>query len=424
LSKKDKAQTQQGNSAKKGKSPPKPPAKAAADTDAKGTAKGETSGTAKSPPPPHVEHAKHTPPPQPADRSGLGGFLWVVALLAVVVGGGYATWPLWSAHVSAWLPALEGEVDPQVAGTLDRLSEMEKELARIRESGDAIADLESVRGALNKDMEALMERIGALEGQLQAMRKMVAATTPPAAAIDANRSLENLTERLARLEQSNQSIDAVLGRVAGLEAAVAEGAQAAAGAGLEATSSMRQAQTQELVLAAGHLRESLAGPRPFRKALDNFKALGGEARDITDIVADIEAFADSGIPTGETLGKELRAATRDIAAAVPTSGGNLLAQTVRRLKALVRIERTDGSAPSDGGDSESAGGVEAVLGDAVGAIRQGDLEAAIVRIERLQGPAAEAAGPWLERARARRAAQLAMSALHVYAVSLLAPKSE
>ncbi len=97
-------------------------------------------------------------------------------------------------------------------------------------------------------------------------------------------------------------------------------------------------------------------------------------------------------------------------------GEGWVSDVVNRLSSMVSVRRTEF------GEADSS--IDAILARADKALAAGDLTAAVDEVAGLQGNAAEAAAGWLEDARARAAAERAMTLLHAYAVSLMSPSAK
>ncbi|MBL6931557.1 MAG: hypothetical protein ISR45_01315 [Rhodospirillales bacterium] len=386
------------------------------------------------------------------DEGGISGLLWTLLLIAMLGGGGYATLPLWSPYVVDYLPALEmgGGVEPPEDTLVNRLTEIENEIQRVRKSGEGIADLEKERNRLNTSIEGVMGRIDDLEKQIDYVRGMLQATSPPSDAVVTHESLQRLSSRMNKLEQSDETVNAVMERLAMLEQAMADSGSNASSSASQLSQTMAEisqrigslesgvetsaaseskvaARTQQhlraqtLVLAVGHLRENLRTSAPFDQALSALKSLGEEDADIMRGVNELSPYAQTGIPTLDMLRREYISAAEKIAAAAPevTASGEttgILDKAMGRIKSLVSVRKTGSQSPADvvKGPAESA---MAQLGD-------GDLSGAIATLEALYGKEALAAQPWLEKARARLIAETALSRLHVFVVSLLAPATQ
>jgi len=130
-------------------------------------------------------------------------------------------------------------------------------------------------------------------------------------------------------------------------------------------------------------------------------------------VAMLAPYAVTGVPTLTSLRLRFDAVASDVARAAEGPGdGGWMERTIRRLKSLVAVRRTDGGT----GD-----GVDAILARAEADLEGANLMEAVDELEKLTGAPAKAATPWLNDARARLAAEKALTMLHVDAVALLKP---
>ena len=378
---------------------------------------------------------------EPATKGGgFAPFLWTVLALAVLGGTAAATWPLWSPYITARLssPQEDPFQDSRVTGLAGRVAALEETTKDADPAGGTVEDLETERTRSRQELEALMERLQGLEQALRSVKKMVEATAPPADSADADEYLRQLSERLGRLENNDETLDGLRERIARLEqrgGAEGEGVQPAArgeelsatvadisqrvGA-LERTDTMAAGAaigTQATVLAVGQLREALRGTAPFAAELQAVGAVAAEDPEITKAIAALEPYAASGIPTLATLRRDFDRLAGEIArAARALEGDGWLEWAVNRLMSLVTVRRTT--------DSADLNSVDAVVARAETSLKAGDLMAAVEELEGLAGPPGAAAAPWLRGAQARLAAERAMATLHVHAVSLLVPAKE
>jgi hypothetical protein len=417
---------------KAGKADPKPAAKTAKPAAA------ETSPVPEQPEKPLITSN--------AEETGISRSLFSLLLAAILIGGGFATQSLWAPYVVDYLPGLEksnGLQSPE--DTLsDRLGEIEKEVERVRKGGEAIADLERERGQMNQSFEGVMARILELEKQIDYVRGMLQATSPPSDAVETNESLQRLSSRMNKLETSGETVNVVMERLAKLEQAMTESgsnanssaeqlsqtmagiserigtletgiAQSSVGDAAANDRAQKQVQAQTLVLAVGHLRETLRSSAPFAPALDALKALGHGDPDIMRGVDELAPYSKTGIATMDSLRREYISTANAIAAAAlpPAPSEDVLGSALTTIKSLVSV-RKEGSLDSIDASTSPAAKAQARLDE-------GDLAGAVATLSELIGPQADAAAPWLKRARARLMAETALSRLHVFVVSLLAP---
>jgi len=409
--------------------------------------------------PPAMENGPKTAPPTAkplvtsnSEETGISGLLLTLLLVTVVAAGGFATQSLWMPYVIDYLPGLKKTTldEPPQAALVERLGDIEKEVSQVRQSGEAIADLETQRERMNQTFEGVMARIVELEKQIDYVRGMLQATSPPSDAVNTNESLQRLSTRMNTLEASDETVNAVMERLVRLEKAMADsGANtnssaeqlantmeaismrlgslesgAAGSAADEARISARsqqQVRAQTLVLAVGHLRETLRSSAPFVQALGALRALGEGDPDIMRGVGELAPYADIGIVTLDGLRRDFTATADAIAQAAPEPlpadrEQGVLDDVLSTVTSLVSVRKVGApsSAKASQGPVEKAGA----------RLANGDLEGAVALLSTLEGAQVAAAAPWLDKARARLSAETVLSKLHVFVVSLLAPASQ
>ena len=266
---------------------------------------------------------------------------------------------------------------------------LEQESAREATGNDAAV------AALQAALDAISERIGALEAQAaeaaaapQPTPAPAAPETPQAIAEDiaALRSaLSGLATRIGALEQAAPAGDLIAsldGRVGALEAA-------------DPGRASRQAA---LALIVARLGAAAASGRPFEAELAALKAAAPAA----DIAA-FSPYAARGLPSVAALGERLKAldgAVRD--GADSGRGGRWRDRAWRGVGRLVTVHRdglADGTAPEDH------------LARAQYHAARGDLDYAHAEMDRLSGAARGAAASWLAEAGARLALDAAVARL-------------
>ena len=405
-----------------GKEPPKPGPAAAAKEPEKKTGPsvppaGAGARPAGSVPPPgsgaKPGEAKRPPaaPPKKKSKGGcLTGVLWLVAILVLVVVGGYFTWPQWSPYVEAYLPKARTAEDPRLAELENRLAEVERKLAAPRPEIEAIRALQADRQKINeqlaserKEVESLQKAIASLGKMAELMKgaesgeaeKIVAALTP---------RIHGLSQDLARsVEKSEQNASALAQRIDDLETKVQAADEGVSGAAAA-------------TLAVGQLAQALKGSGPFSAELDAVKAFAKDDAEMAAAIAALEPRAGVGVPTvAELRGRFPAVADAVVRADATMQGEGWIETAVNRLSSLVTIRRT-------GEGAVAAGGVDGALAGAEGALAAGDLPAAIQALETLEPPAAEAAAGWLGDARARLTAERLVATLQARAISRLAAR--
>jgi hypothetical protein len=367
-------------------------------------------------PPEAAGNAASVPRPARTARSQAGLVLWTVVSVAVLIGIIYATAPIWSPGLSAHLPAALRDPfqDPRMVGLDDRVQNLETQAKSVDAAGEAIRDLEDERSRFSGELKTMMERVGAVEEALASVRKMVEATSAPNESADAEIALRQLSERLARLEAdgdgSSVDVDKLAAENARLSAAVAA-ISSRVGTVEEADRlpSSTASSGRAAVVAVGQLRESLRGSGPFVESLEAVKAMAGNDPGMAKAIAALEPHAVAGIATLAALRADFEdTASRIVGADSKHAGDSLFDRTLDRLSSLVRLRRTESGA----GDGSSA-----VVARAEASLAGGDLVATVTTLESLDGAAAEAARPWLDRARHRLVAERALVTLHVLAIA-------
>ncbi len=397
-------------------------------------------GDAELPPPP--------PPPPPArPQAKSGGF--TAFLAAVVVGaglgaGGFFSWPLWSDYVTDYIPPalLPGASEqPTVAGLADRIEALETQ-ARHRIGEDkALARLESERTRLRDELTGLMARLESVEGAVGAVKQIVDATNSTAPA-EASGTLKLLSDRLTQLEEEGGSLDDLRRRISQLEVGTASSKGRAASQAVEIerrlssavaeiesrladlerqppTSVGSASEAPATVLAVSQLRKTVEAGRPFAEDLAALSAISDDDPAMRAATALLKRYAEAGAPTLAALRDRFQRIAGEIvraAKALPENGW--VERVANRIAGLVTLRRVDG-----GGEEN----VDSLVATAENRLAEGDLGAAIESIEKLNkhsGPATAVAAPWLADARARLDVERAMTSLHVYAVTLLAPVKE
>jgi len=354
------------------------------------------------------------PPAAPPKKKGKGGcltgLLWLVAILVLVVGGGYFTWPQWSPYVEAYLPKAQTAEDPRLAELESRVAEVERKLAAPRPEIEAIRALQADRqkineqlGAAHKEVESLQKAIASLGKMAELMKgaesgeaeKVVATLSP---------RIDGLSQDLARsVERSEQNASAMAQRIDDLETKVKAADEGISGAAAA-------------TLAVGQLAQALKGSGPFSAELDAVKAFAKDDAEMAAAVAALQPRAGVGVPTVAELRSRFPAvADAVVRAAATMKGDGWIENAVNRLSSLVTIRRT-------GEGAVAAGGVDGALAGAESALAAGDLAAAIQALETLDPPAAEAAAGWLGDARARLTAERLFATLQARAISRLAAK--
>ena len=318
-----------------------------------------------------------TPPPSPAPRSigkaflaGLaGGILVTAGVLAAVV----TTWPTLSARL---------------------LGDMDRRLSLVERAGDDIhARLAAIEQADSHNanetlLQNLTQRLAALESQ-----------APHGAAggdVRLSGEIARLGGELEAVKRSLPPEGAILRLADKAEQAQREARQL----------SERNRSSQALLLAVGQLRDAVNRGDSYEIELRVARRLtAGE--DATDLDA-LAAYAATGIPRREALLALVPTLAADcLRASVAPPEGDLWQRSLNQLAALFRLRRIDGK----GSDPQ------AVIARAESQAKDGDLAKAAAEISALEGDAGRLAAPWLANAKARVAADKALSQLSASAAA-------
>ncbi len=371
---------------------------------------------------------------EPEAKSGIVPFLWTALTLAVLIGAGYATMPFWWPYAEAYLPIAQEDIfaDPRMTGLAGRVTALEEKAKAGEAAGSVVRDLEAERARFSEQLGVLMERLEVLEAALNTVKGEIEAAIPLAEGSAAKASLEELSAGLGRLEENRESLNSLKQRINRLEEA-----GAATGAGgnetltaavadisqrlgvLEETKPQSGASdtgAQAVVLAVGQLREALGRSQPYSKELQALNVVLGDNAEMAGAVRALDLYADTGIPTLVSLRRRFASVAGEIVrSAAARKGEGWVERTVNRLMSLVTIRRVGN------GDANT---VDSIVARTEAYLEGANLMAAVKEAETLAGLAAKAVAPWLNDARARLAAEQALTTLHVHAVSRLTPGKE
>ncbi|KAF0118161.1 MAG: uroporphyrinogen-III synthase [Rhodospirillaceae bacterium] len=357
-------------------------------------------------------------------------------LLVTMMGlAGFVSLPWWRAHVPepyrSYLPVIGPREEDRLADVHEVLAtfrhdldQMRQRLApvneRLDQAGRALTTLEQrlttleqapaslplVDGMEGADAPSSSSSLSSLAAPLRRLAALEAALAEhaPQERLEAlarqfESRLGGLGERLEVLTREQvgaATLAAVYDRLAALEEAVRHAAA-------------RQDTALAWLLAVAQLREAVHRGAPFAAELHAARALAEDAAMVDTAGSGFIAHAATGIPTRAALETRFDGLNGAIArAAVAPEGEDWFAQTVQRLLAVITIRRTDGAAAGDG--------ALAVMARAVAAIRAGDLAGAVQTMESLHGTPAQVAESWMVLARARVAADEALSHLTAQAL--------
>jgi hypothetical protein len=344
----------------------------------------------------------------------VAGILILPLLLAVIAGAAYLT-------RGQWLPAIESRLAREPAPAKPPAAKAAPDTPVAAPSAPAI---DGLRG----QVQGLQGRLAELENTLRDVQHRTIAGTAGAADGLAAEALaprfaelaqqnEEIAARMARLEQMSAAIQGLSERIGRLEQATT---QAAA---LESQVRTLTSQAQRLqdnfagvnatVLAVGQLAEALNAGQPFVRPLAAVRSFTASDPDMAEAVNSLQAHAAEGIATVPALAARFPATADAVARAAPVREGEAWTDRVINQFASLLTVRTIGSTAA------RDGGLDAALSEAQVALDGGDLATAVAIVGQIEGSAAEPAAAWLAAARARLAADQALSTLQQTALDRL-----
>jgi hypothetical protein len=380
-------------------------------------------------PPGRERAAASVPPPPPAaperksggGRGFLGGLLGSLLMLALAGAALFFT-------RDQWVPRLAATVAPapEAAGEAD--------------TGGALAALKAEAGALKSDVANLKSQVGAgdervsgLEARVDELAQKLGqpvadageaaqpAAEPAPVAPDLSQPVAELDQRLGRMESDLQRLDRLEGemqRLAGMEQGLVGVQSAVSEVRSEVQTAVDKAEQQAsqpaaTVLAVNQLADALGRSGGYARQLEAVRVIVGENANLKEPLDRLEAWADAGLSTLAQLQGEFPAVAQRVAQSeVQSDGEGWLDDVTNRLTSLVTVRRV-------GDAALASGGTDAALVQAEAALKAGDLAGAVQAFEGLQGQAAEAASPWLAKARDRVEAEKALADLRLAAIAQL-----
>ena len=387
-----------------------------------------------------------TAAPRRAGGVGFGVFLGTVISVSLIIGAAAAAWPWLGPRLAALIPTTAQEPAQETApepATDPRVSVMEERLVTLRADVDGalaaareVEDLKIQRQRLAQEVKSLLARLANLEGSLGEVARSAAAGANVGG--DTEAALTAHEQRLAQLESMGAATDGLRDRLEEIEnrsrdaskrqaviddlearnvslaakvAALGDRLKSLEDSGRVSLSSVETVRAVSTALLS--LRQALREAGPYASQLEALSAAAERDPAIQSAVEVMLPHAETGLPTLANLRDRFDSLARDAIVADRTSGGDgWLDQTIDRIQGLVTVRRTGGFDPAD---------PDVAVSRAEGALRLGDLAAAVKALKNLEGAAAQTLAPWLKDARARVAAERALAGLDVHLAALFAP---
>lgn len=233
--------------------------------------------------------------------------------------------------------------------------------------GQAAVDL----APLQSDIATINDRLSALENQLGAMR-----------------------EQLSRDDMSSEATQSLVSRLEALEAKIEGRLQE------QAQEAAQQAERAATIAGAlDDLRDKLASGQPYNGAIDQLRG----AVDTSEAFHQLAAFAQTGVPTRQTLIQRFDDVRQALANARPqevsTPEQGSWAALVNRLKQVVQVRPV--------GEVDWA----EVAGRMAGPVQAGDLDAAVQIAQSAGGTPPQQLAAWIDAVRVRKNMDESMAAL-------------
>jgi|GEM_PF-1958698 len=357
-----------------------------------------------------------TPPPAAAPPAKGGGGGWVAGIIGGVVG---AVLAVFGAPFVQGPPPLAPEAESRLAA-IESLSDnleptvrtaVEEAVAEVpSRDGAAIAALAEEVEALTSTTSALDARLTEVAGQVETLGSEIEQQLGEAGA-EVDRMIEET--RTAASEEVNAAQAALGGEVETLRGQLTA-AEAEVASLQDEVAALNQARRRAAAAAllVRDIDRSIENGSSFAEPLDRLLPMAADDATLTSTLEELRGYAQSGVPTMQTLRDGLLALA-ETEAPPEVAGSEFLGRTVQNLYGLVQVR-----------SKEDEGAIAmGLLADADAALRAGDLTTAIRRVEDAaaapDGVDADLAADWLADARARLAAVEAQAQLDAHIRELL-----
>jgi hypothetical protein len=286
--------------------------------------------------------------------------------------------------LEGWMPK---NLDKDIAAMKKEAQQLGDEVSRITatiSSGDSsimerVAQLENMlaNGAGGEAMQDVLARIDSLSSGLNGQQELSAA-------------MNDLAATVTGVQAQVDGVDAALERAKQDNDALAEALEGVTGRDLGAAA---------MLLALEHARTSFNRNEPFEDDLAVLQSIVGDSDpELNAAINKLAPYAKDGILTTENLSKELTTLSGDIIMA-KVAGEEVSVQdkALQRFNEVVKLSKN--GVPVNGSEEE------AIIAKAQEALAKGDVEAAKAELSKLEGGAADAVSPWMDKADGNLAAQ-------------------
>lgn len=311
-------------------------------------------------------------------------------------------------------PASAG--DPYARPPTDRVDAMMRDLGQryndLRDRTEAlqgsVQDLKTkAEGLIDPANGTLMDRVVTLE---QTLKNLTGGQADLSQVLSRIQSMQNSVEGQGQLQATITNLQTLVtglqGRMDQIEPALAAEQQSdsALGQALEGVSP-QELKAAAMLIGLSQFRDSMNRSGPFKDDLVLLQTMvGTQDPELNAAIEALAPYAEQGVLSPGGLSNELKTLTGDIVVA-SLSGQDVSIQdkAMARFNDMLKI-RKDGQ-PINGTDTQ------ATVARAQALLDQGDVDAAVLELQALQGPARQTAQPFIERAEATQMAQQVQSML-------------
>ncbi|NBX66851.1 MAG: hypothetical protein EBQ96_07645 [Proteobacteria bacterium] len=338
-----------------------------------------------------------------------------VSLLVIVLGAGYLLFGQ-SGQSPQNIDALENRlaIVEQQANTMPAPSEPGFVGRKLAELEQKVGDMELIMGLTPTELAtmarnvatgsgaSLAQRLSSLEQQLTAsaggapaltgmVDRMQTMSQSPQGRVQMQKAIEELRSVVTGLQGRTDTLESTLTQAKTENAALAQTLQDVTGRDLGAAA---------MLLALTQLRQAADREAPFTEDLALLQSVAEKTDpQLAESVSKLAPFAEQGILSPAGLKRELLAATNEIVSAkMRGEDVSVKDKVMGRIKGLFSVSK-DG-VPMAGGSPE-----QALIKEASAQLDAGNVAGAMAALQKLEGPAAEAAAPWQNKAAATVIAQ-------------------
>lgn len=326
---------------------------------------------------------------------------------AILGGGATATSNIWLPKLKEALPFVNFEMgnDKKIRFLTGRLQKLE---SRSTDNIPRLDELEGERKRLQLLLDSTLTRISSLEKSIKAAEQLISAVDTGTGPAVAQKTLNNLADRLTRLEtdrsaesaKNHEQIVQMAKQLAQLKKKVPP-----------TYNRNLNTKTQNLLLAIGQLRLAIKSGKSFSNELSSLNAFGPVVKKIIKSKGVLNDHKGSGISTPIKLQKSfLNLAGKIVQKDRLPEGDDFIDRSIARLAQSLKWRRTDKL------DGNSA---EAIVARTEEALKKNNLQEAVKELNSLPQSLIPLVEPWLAKAQALLAANDLLVELQSNAISML-----